>query len=177
MKTTLRIALILATFPTISGAQGYPPSQRASVTQNIALTKVELTYGRPVARGRVLWGQLVPWDSIWHPGADSASRVSFNHDVTIEGKALKAGEYSIWLIAREKQPWTVIFSRAAHVFHRPYPGASEDAVRVDVTPETASHVESMTIDFPMVLRDDAIVRIQWGTTAAPIRIKAAWKPE
>ena len=174
-KAILTIAM-LASVSSGAEAQGYPASQRATVTQNVALTKIELTYGRPVARGRTLFGQLVPWDSVWHPGADSASRISFDHDVTIEGKALKAGAYSLWLIARERAPWTIIFSSAANVFHRPYPGPTNDALRLDVTPETLSHVESMTIDFPMVLRDDAIMRVQWGTTAVSLRIKAPYKP-
>lgn len=176
MKLLIPVCLSLGAFSGPALAQGYPPSQRGSVMQNVALTKIEVPYGRPVARGRTLFGQLVPWDSIWHPGADSATRVSFDHDVLIEGKALKAGTYSLWMIPRDKQPWTIIFSRAAHVFHRPYPGASEDALRVDVTPETVSHVESMSIDFPMVLRDDAVMRIHWGMLAAPIRIKASYKP-
>jgi hypothetical protein len=160
-----------------ASAQGYPPSQRGSVLQNVALTKIEVTYGRPVARGRPLWGQLVPWDSIWHPGADSATRIAFDHDVLVEGKALKAGAYSLWLIPRDKLPWTIIFSRAANVFHKPYPGVAEDALRVDVSPEPASHVESVSIEFPMVLRDEAVMRVHWGTVAAPIRIKAPYKPQ
>jgi hypothetical protein len=167
----------LAFLPLVAGAQGYPPSQRGAVMQNIALTRVEVVYGRPVARGRALFGQLVPWDSIWHPGADSATRVSFDHDVLVEGKPLKAGTYSLWLIPHERTPWTVIFSRAANVFHKPYPGAAEDVLRIEVTPQTASHVESMGIEFPMVLRDDAILQIHWGTTAVPVRIKAPYKPE
>jgi hypothetical protein len=160
-----------------AAAQGYPPSQRGSVMQNVALTRIEVTYGRPVARGRALFGQLVPWDSVWHPGADSATKISFDHDVEIEGKPLKAGAYSLWLIPRRDRPWTIIFSRAAEAFHKPYPGAAMDALRVDVTPETASHVESLSIEFPMVLRDQAIMRIHWGTAAAPIRITAPSKPE
>lgn len=176
MKAIIALLVAIVALPDASSAQGYPPSQRGSVMQNVALTKVEVTYGRPVARGRALFGQLVPWDSIWHPGADSATRISFSQDVTIEGKPLKAGAYSLWLIPRERQPWTIILSRAAHVFHRPYPGVAEDALRIEVTPETVSHVESMTIGFPMVLRDDAVMRVHWGTVAAPIRIKAPYKP-
>lgn len=175
----MRIPLLLAcvALPAIAQAQGYPPSQRGSIMQNVALTRIEVTYGRPVARGRTLFGQLVPWDSIWHPGADSASRITVDHDVLIEGKPLKAGAYSLWLIPREQKAWTVIFSRAANAFHKPYPGASEDVLRVDVTPDTVSHVESMSIEFPMVLRDEAVMRIHWGTTAVPIRIKAPYKPD
>jgi hypothetical protein len=173
----LVIAFALAAASYELPAQGYPPSQRQTIVQNVALTRIEIAYGRPVARGRELFGKLVPWDTVWHPGADSASRMSFDHDITVEGKTLKAGEYSLWLVARNGKPWTVIFSRAAHVFHRPYPGEGEDVLRVDVMPETASHVESMTIDFPMVLRDEATLRIHWGTTAVPLHLKAAWKPE
>jgi len=157
-------------------SQGYPPSQRGTVTQNVAFTEISVAYGRPVARGRELFGKLVPWDAIWHPGADSATRIRFNHDVLLEGKPLSAGEYSLWLIPRESAPWTVIVSRAAHVFHLPYPGTRNDVLRFDVTPEQVSPMESFAIYFPMVLRDEAVMRLHWGTTAVPIRIKAPFRP-
>jgi hypothetical protein len=158
-------------------AQGYPFSQRGAIEQDIAFTTVKITYGRPVARGRALFGQLVPWDSVWHPGADSATRVVFDHDVLVEGHALKAGEYSLWLVPRERAAWTVIFSRAAHTFHKPYPGPAEDVLRVDVGIEAASQMETLAIEFPLVLRDDAIMRVHWGTVGVPIKIKAPYRPE
>ncbi len=157
-------------------SQGYPFSQRGSVSQMVAFTEISVSYGRPVARGRELFGALVPWDAIWHPGADSATRVRFNRDVQIEGKPLRAGEYSLWLIPRESAPWTVILSRAARVFHLPYPGTRFDVLRIDVTPEQVSHMESFAIYFPMVLRDEAVMRLHWGTTAVPIRVKAPFQP-
>jgi hypothetical protein len=49
-------------------------------------------------------------------------------------------------------------------------------LRVDVTPEQVSPVESFTIYFPMVWRDEAVMRLHWGTTAVPVRIKAPFKP-
>jgi hypothetical protein len=162
--------------PAIAVSQGYPPSQRGSVSQNVAYTTISIAYGRPVARGRALFGSLVPWDQIWHPGADSATRISFNHDIVVEGKPLRAGEYTLWLIPRESQPWTLIFSRAAHVFHKPYPGERYEVLRVDVKPEQVSDVESFTIYFPSVLRDEAVVRLHWGTTAVPVHITAPFTP-
>lgn len=167
------LASIVSGSPALS--QAYPLSQRATVIQNVAFTQISVAYGRPTARGRELFGALVPWDAIWHPGADSATRVSFSHDVLIEGQRLPAGEYSLWLIPRERAPWTVIFSRAARVFHLPYPGTRSDALRIDVTPEQVSHMESFAIYFPMVLRDDATMRLHWGTTAVPLRIKAPFR--
>lgn len=162
--------------PGNSVAQGYPPSQRGSVTQMVAYTNITIAYGRPVARGRALFGSLVPWDQIWHPGADSATRITFDHDITVEGQSLRAGEYTLWLIPRETAPWTLIFSRAAHVFHKPYPGERFEVLRVDVKPEQVSHVESFTIYFPSVIRDEAVMRLHWGTTAVPVRIKAPFTP-
>ncbi|HEX9309475.1 MAG TPA: DUF2911 domain-containing protein [Gemmatimonadaceae bacterium] len=181
MRRRLAICVLLACAMAGIGssrahAQGYPFSQRGSVSQMVAYTEISVWYGRPVARGRALFGALVPWDSVWHPGADSATRVRFSHDVLLEGKPLRAGEYSLWLIPHEHAPWTVIFSRAAHVFHKPYPGARFDVLRIDVTPEQVSNVESFAIYFPMVLRDEAIMRLHWGTTAAPIHIKAPFTP-
>ena len=168
-------AIALCT-PLMATAQGYPPSQRGSVTQNVAYTHISIAYGRPVARGRALFGSLVPWDQIWHPGADSATRITFNHDIVVEGKPLRAGEYTMWLIPREHDPWTLIFSSAAHVFHKPYPGERYEVLRVDVKPEQASHVESFTIYFPMVLRDEAVMQLHWGTSAVPVHIKAPFTP-
>ncbi len=168
------IALVITSAPL--SAQGYPFSQRGSVTQSVAYTNFSITYGRPVARGRALFGALVPWDSVWHPGADSATLMKFNHDILVEGKPLRAGEYSLWLIPHQNAAWTVIFSRAAHVFHKPYPGERFDVLRVDVSPEQASPMESFTIYFPMVLRDEAIMRLHWGMTAVPIHIKAPYAP-
>ena len=178
-RSRAKIALLSAVAATLPGpvlAQGYPFSQRGSVTQTVAFTTISVVYGRPVARGRALFGQLVPWDSVWHPGADSATLISFDHDVLIEGHALKAGEYSLWLVPREHRPWTVIFSRAAHVFHKPYPGPADDVLRVDVAPESVSHVETLVIYFPNVLRKNAVMRIHWGTVGVPVRIEAPYRP-
>jgi uncharacterized NAD(P)/FAD-binding protein YdhS len=173
MITTARALLAALLAPIgLACAQAYPASQRATLTQNIAHTKVAITYGRPVAKGRELFGKLVPYDEVWHPGADQATRVSIDKDITIEGKPLKAGDYSLWLIARASAPWTIIFSRTAKAWHRNYPGESNDALRVEVPATTASHVESLTIDFPMVLGDSATMQIHWGTTAVAMRIKA-----
>jgi hypothetical protein len=181
MTPTIRRLLVLGllsfSLARVGAAQGYPFSQRATMSQDIAFTTVKISYGRPVARGRALFGQLVPWDSVWHPGADSATIVSFNHDLLIEGHSLKAGEYSLWLLPHEHKPWTVIFSRAAHTFHKPYPGASEDVLRFEVTPVSLSHMETLAIEFPVVLRDEAVMQIHWGTVGVPMRIKSPYKPD
>ncbi|HKW48542.1 MAG TPA: DUF2911 domain-containing protein [Gemmatimonadaceae bacterium] len=177
MRGFLSCLALMISIPFGSGAaQGYPFSQRGSVLQNVAFTEILVTYGRPVARGRVLFGQLVPWDSVWHPGADSATTMTFNHDVMIEGQKLEAGEYTLWLVPRQSAPWTLIMSHAVHVFHKPYPGSSLDALRVPVTPERLSHMETLAIYFPLVLRNKTIMRIHWGETAVSVHIEAPYQP-
>lgn len=177
--TAALVASVLTLQPARSTAQGYPFSQRARVDQTVAFTDISIVYGRPVARGRVLFGDsaLVKYDTIWHPGADSATRVTFSHDVKLEGHDVKAGEYTVWLIPRASKPWTFILSRAAHVFHQPYPGEASDALRVDVTPERGAHMETLAFYFPVVLRDEAVMRIHWGEMILPVRLKAPYRPQ
>ena len=191
MRSALRcvngftIRVVVAAGVLVSGgaspaaAQGYPFSQRARVEQTVAFTDISIAYGRPVARGRVLFGDsgLVKYGAIWHPGADSATLVRFTRDVLLEGREVKAGEYSVWLLPRAAGPWTVILSRAAHVFHQPYPGESSDAIRLDVTPERGAHMETLAFYFPVVLRDDAVLRVHWGETIVPVRLKAPYRPQ
>ena len=162
----------------IAAAQGYPFSQRSILVQSVAFTEITVQYGRPVARGRTLFADsgLVRYGNIWHPGADSATRITFSQDVLLEGKPVKAGEYTLWLIPRNGVPWTLIVSTAARVFHEPYPGAARDLFRIEIAAERTAHMESMAIYFPMVLRDEAVMRIHWGEWALPIRIKAPYRP-
>lgn len=175
--TASGVALLVLAAPAAL-AQTIPFSQRARVEQTVAFTDISVAYGRPVARGRVLFGDsgVVKYGTIWHPGADSATRVSFSRDVLIEGKTVKAGEYSVWLLPRAAGPWTFILNRAAHVFHQPYPGESTDALRLEIAPERGAHMETMGIYFPAVLRDEATMRIHWGETVLPIRLKAPYRP-
>ena len=160
-------------------AQTIPFSQRGFTGQTVAFTDITVRYGRPTARGRRLFGDsaVVPWGAIWHPGADSATLISITRDVLIEGRPVKAGEYSVWLLPRGNAPWTLILSNAAHVFHTPYPGAQHDAFRVEIAVERGSPMESLMIYFPAVLRDEAVMRIHWGDVIVPIKIKAPFRPE
>lgn len=175
--SSLSLALLLSSLAALPcQAQMYPFSQRGKVSQSVAFTEISIEYGRPTARGRALFGALVPWDSVWHPGADDATRISFSRDITLEGQPLKAGTYTAWLIPRASLTWTFILSRAVGVPHTPYPGRDKDALRVDVRADSASHLETMSFHFPIVSREDATLRMQWGVLGIPLRIKAPAKP-
>lgn len=116
-------------------------SQAAAVSQRIANTEITITYSRPVARGRELFGALVPYGQVWNPGTDQATAIALTRDVRIQGQSLAAGKYSVWAIPGEAV-WTVIFSRAADVFHEPSPGEAQDALRLQVRPEKGPHMRS-----------------------------------
>lgn len=145
-------------------------SQAAAVSQRIADTEIRVTYSRPLARGRELFGALVPYDQVWNPGADQATAVSFSRDVEINGEALPAGKYSIWAIPRADQ-WTMIFSRAADVYHTPYPGEDQDALRFNVRPERGAHMETLAFYFSVVEGKDAVLRLHWGDVVVPMALR------
>lgn len=145
-------------------------SQAAAASQRIANTEITVTYSRPVARGRALFGALVPYDRVWNPGADQATAVTFTHAVHVNEQPLPAGTFSLWAIPR-RESWTVIFSRAADVYHTPYPGENQDALRLDVRPEEGPHMEALAFYFPVVEGKDAVLRLHWGTVMVPLAIR------
>ena len=168
----MRRALLLALLAGASAnAQAPRKSQLATVSQQVAGTSMEIVYRRPVARGRELFGKLVPWGKIWSPSADSAARFTISAPVTINGSALAAGSYSVWAIP-DSASWTLIFSSVAAVFHMTYP-SGRDVLRVRATPVTGEHVESLEFAVPMVDADSAQLQLRWGTTIVPLSIRAA----
>lgn len=152
-------------------AQSPRPSQRAEVMQMVNRTEIRAVYIRPVARGRTLFGTLVPFGRVWTPSADSAMRISFSTDVQVDGKPLAAGSYSIWAIP-DSSSWTIIFNKRAQLFHMRTYDEADDALRVTAKVETVPHVETLTLDFPTVDGRDATMRIHWGPTAVSLKIAA-----
>jgi hypothetical protein len=145
-------------------------SQAAAVSQRIANTEITVTYSRPVARGRELFGALIPHDQVWNPGADQATAVAITRDVQVNGAPLAAGKYSLWAIPRPER-WTIIFSSAADVYHTPYPGEAQDALRLDVPAERGPQMEALTFYFPVVEGKNAILRLHWGDVMVPLAIE------
>jgi hypothetical protein len=155
-------------------AQRVRRSQHGTVSQTVAATEVSVSYNRPVARGRTLFGPggVVPYGRPWCPGADDATSVQFSDDVVIEGQELAAGRYTLWAIP-DAQEWVVIFSTAVDVWHTPYPGEARDALRIRVTPTAGEHMEAMAYYFPEVGPDTATLRFHWGTVVVPIHLRVA----
>lgn len=158
-----------AVVPEILPLEDVQASQSGSVSQTVATTEITIVYDRPVARGRELFGGIVAYGEIWNPGANDATKATFSQSVTIDGMPLPAGDYSIWAIP-DPNEWTVIFNRAADVYHEPYPGEEHEELRLMVTPESGQHMETLAFYFPAVEKKDAVLRLHWGETVVPLAI-------
>jgi hypothetical protein len=166
------VAPILLALSAVASAQSPPPnprpSQHGTVSQQIADTKITIEYNRPVARGRELFGKLVPYGKIWNPGADQATSITLSTDIKINGQTLAAGSYSVWAEPNADK-WTIIFSKAYPVFHIPYP-AGRDALRVAATPRKGDHMETLAFYFPAVDGKHGELALHWGTVVVPLSI-------
>jgi Protein of unknown function (DUF2911) len=148
---------------------GPKPSQRGTVSQRINDTTVTIDYSRPVARGRELFGKLVPYGRVWCPGADDATTIELTTDVTVNGHALPKGKYSLWTEPNADK-WVMIFNRTANAWHTRYP-AGQDALRVEVVPRTGAHMETLAFYFPVVDGRKAELVFHWGTAVVPVAIE------
>jgi Protein of unknown function (DUF2911) len=148
-------------------------SQPAYVVQHLGSTTIAIRYNRPSARGRALFGGIVPYGAAWDPGADEATTFATDRRITFAGQTLAAGTYSVWAIPGPDN-WTLILSHKWHVFHIPYP-AGHDALRVNVAPTTGPFEETLAFDFPVAESDHAILALRWGTTVIQVPI-TTWQP-
>ena len=172
MLRFLSVVLLAVALPPVSqtsAPQGPKPSQRCTVSQRINDTAVTIDYSRPVARGRELFGKLVPYGRVWCPGADDATTIDVTTDITVDGHALPKGKYSLWAEPNAEK-WVVIFNRVPNVFHTRYP-AGQDALRVEVTPRAGQHMETLAFYFPVVEGRKAELVFHWGTVVVPLGIE------
>ncbi|UCD23639.1 MAG: DUF2911 domain-containing protein, partial [Gemmatimonadota bacterium] len=163
------LATALISVASQANGQAIKFSQAGRVTQMLGDTEIEIRYSRPVARGRELFGNLVPWGNVWAPGADSATTISFSDQVLFGGERLPAGKYSIWMIP-DPVSWTVIISNVPDVYHTRY-AEGQDALRLYVEPEMGMHMETLTFHFPVVDGPNAVLAFHWGETVIRVPIE------
>ncbi len=145
------------------------PSPLCKVTQTVGLTEVQLEYSRPSVRDRKIFGELVPFGTIWRTGANSATQISFDQAVRLAGQEVPAGTYALYTIPGADS-WTVMLNRDLVFFGSPDKyNQEEELIRFNIAPVAlAEPVESFTI-LPTHLRDDkARISIMWENTAVHI---------
>jgi hypothetical protein len=168
LMTALAVAGLVTALP--SGASGQiRASELGTVSQTLDGTTITLEYSRPTARGRDLFGGVVPWGIVWTPGANWATTFEADRDVRLNGVDVPAGKYSVWMIPRPDQ-WTLTLNPDVEIFHFVKPDSTADQIHISVTPQEASHVEMLTWSFPAVSGDGAVLAMRWGTTSTPVNV-------
>lgn len=145
-------------------------SPAASVSQVLGMTELAVSYHRPAAAGRAVWGTLVPYGQVWRAGANQNTTVSFSSPVTINGTALPAGTYGLHMIPTPGD-WTVAFSRETGAWGSFSYDQKEDAARVTVKPEPAPHQERLGYTFDEPTSDSVVLAMRWEKLRVPLAIK------
>lgn len=155
-------ALMLVTLPGIVSAQA--ASERATFTQIVSGTEIEIHWSRPSLRGReVIFGQQIPWGEVWTPGANMATTIRFSKDVVVSGTELPAGRYSVWLRVLENDPWRLAFHADTILNHSAHPPIEEAVVHVGVERgRTEDLQESLEWDIDRIRIDGAELVMHWG---------------
>jgi hypothetical protein len=146
------------------------PSPPANASCKFADGKtITVDYSSPRMKGRKILGELVPYGKVWRAGANEATTFVTTTDVTVGGKAVPAGSYTIFTIPNEDK-WTLIISKKTGEWGDPYPGEADDFARVDMKiSKLPSPVENFTIAFDQA-GGTCTMRLDWETTRASIVI-------
>lgn len=145
-------------------------SQAASVMQRIGLTDITIRYHGPLAKGRTIWGELVPYNEVWRAGANENTTISFSSDVKIEGKPLAAGTYGLHMIPTTGE-WTIIFSKNADAWGSFFYDEKEDALRVKVMPKPAAMQDWLSYTFTDPKAKSVTAELHWEKLSVPFKIE------
>jgi hypothetical protein len=130
---------------------------------------VTIDYSSPRAKGRKIYGELIPFGQVWRTGANEATTLTTPLDLIIGGAAVPAGSYTVFTIPN-KDKWTLIISKKTGEWGTDYPGPSGDLARVDMKASTLpAPVENFTISFEQA-GNGANLNIDWETTRASVAI-------
>jgi hypothetical protein len=169
-----RIALVmLAMFvlTLVACAQEDPkkrPSPPANAECRLASGKtVKVAYSSPRMKGRKIYGGLVPYGKVWRTGANEATSLTTDANLTVGGKDVPAGSYTIFTVPNADK-WTLVISKKTGEWGTDYPGEKEDLARVDMAvSKTAAPVENFTIGFD-AKGPSCTMNIDWESTRASV---------
>jgi hypothetical protein len=171
-----KIVLLLSLFVSMGAmAQGIKtpaPSPTQTIKQDFALSSIELNYSRPLAKGRKIFGDLVPFGAMWRTGANGATKVTFGEDVKVGGVAVKAGSYALYTIPNANE-WEVILNKGVNNGGLSGYKADEDVARFKVPSMSLPFsLESFTMIIADVMPNSANIQILWENTAVSIPVEA-----
>lgn len=174
MKTTFNIAVLLIfclCFDMKLNAQEVTMPQASSgqtIIQDFGLGKITVKYSRPNLKGRVMFGKMEPYGTVWRTGANSATVITFTDDVTFGGKPVPAGAYALFTIPG-KGEWTVILNKNIKQWGAYDYKETEDFLRINVkATESKDQVETFLIGFSNVFPTKAELKLAWGNTVVKV---------
>jgi hypothetical protein len=177
MKKILLSAVALTGFALLSSAQVKmpAPSPTQTVKQEFAIGSVTLTYSRPSAKGRKIYGDLVPYNKLWRTGANAATKIVFTEPVEMGGKKVDTGTYVLYTIPGADS-WEIILNRGLTNWGIDGYKETEDVVRFTVPHmKMKNKVETFTMEFSDVKPETCLLDIKWEKTAVSIPIVANFK--
>ncbi len=193
MKSSLFIGLFLFAFvspiysqimPLLTAPDG--GNKKASVSEQIGIVKISISYSRPGVKGREgkIWNTPVAHYCFvdlghgtsnaapWRAGANENTTMSFSHPVKIEGKDLAAGTYGFF-ISQGEQESTIIFSKISNSWGSFYYDPSEDALRVTVKNQTLeTSVEWLNYEFINQTENATTIALSWEKRMIPFKVEA-----
>lgn len=173
MKTIkINIVIILMLLVTSIQAQlTMPePSQDASITQRLGISDVTIKYNSPGARGRKVFGGMIPYKAVWRAGANENTTISFSHDAMVEGQPIKAGTYGVYMIPGKEQ-FQILFSKFNKSWGTVLPTENEIALKVSVAPKTIPFQEWLGFNFTDRSAKQLIAVLEWATVQVPFKIE------
>lgn len=165
------LALMMTTYSWAQDDKSARPSPPATATGTVNGANISIEYSSPAARGRKIFGELVPFGQVWRAGANEATLFKTDRDIKIQGKTLPAGDYSLYAIPGEKE-WTFIFNTQTGQWGVLRGGATSrdpqyDALLIKAKPRKASTFsERLTYE---VTSKGFVLR--WENTQVPVSFR------
>ena len=132
---------------------------------------ITVDYSSPRMKGRKIFGDLVPFGEPWRAGANEATTFVTTADLTVGGKAVPAGSYTVFAVP-DADKWTLIISKKTGEWGIPYPGKADDFARVDMkVSKLPSPLENFTISFEKA-GSGCTMHLDWESTRASVAISA-----
>ncbi len=169
-KIIFVLAMIIANYALEAQVKTPAPSPKSVLNQVVGLTDVTVEYSRPSAKGRIVFGDLVPFGKVWRTGANANTTVSFSDDVVINGTTLKKGKYALYVMPKADM-WEVIFYTATDNWGTPENWDEKKvAVQINVDPiALGNNVETFTIGINNLTNDSGSLDISWEKTMVSVK--------
>jgi len=164
-----RLALLVGSFSTMVTftAAGQLASPRDTTRATIGSATILVDYGRPSKRGRKIIGELVPFGSVWRTGANEATTFVTTANLSVQGKDVPAGSYTIFTVPAQDK-WTLIINKKTGEWGIPYHYESDELVRVPMqVGKTSGPVENFTINYDQ--GGGCTLLISWENTQASVK--------